>query len=48
VVGSRGLGKTVLLGEIGEIAATEHGWPTVYVEVRPDVVFTAQLIDASR
>jgi hypothetical protein len=45
VVGSRGLGKTVLLGEIGEIAATEHGWPTVYVEVRPDVVFTAQLIE---
>lgn len=45
VVGSRGVGKTVLLGEIGEIAATEHGWPTIYVEVRPDVGFIAQLIE---
>lgn len=45
VVGSRGVGKTVLLGEIGEIAAAGHGWPTVYVEVRPDAGFIAQLVE---
>lgn len=45
VVGSRGVGKTVLLGEIAAVAAEDHGWLTIYVEVRPDVAFPAQLIE---
>ena len=32
LVGPRGVGKTVTLGEIAELAAQEHSWPTVHVE----------------
>ncbi len=35
LVGTRGVGKTVLLGEIAAIAAELHGWLTVSVEIRP-------------
>src|SRR5689334_2541544 len=43
LVGSRGVGKTVLLGEVASMAATTLGWLTVAVEVRPRTPFTAQL-----
>lgn len=45
LVGSRGVGKTVLLGEIAVVAASEHGWLTVHTEVRPGTPFTAQLLE---
>lgn len=45
LVGSRGVGKTVLLGEIATVAASRHGWLAVRVEIRPGVAFTAQLIE---
>lgn len=51
IVGSRGVGKTVLLGEIATVAGDEHGWITVHVEVRPKVAFLDQLterLDAAR
>jgi hypothetical protein len=32
LLGPRGVGKTVTLGEIADIAAGEHAWPTVHVE----------------
>jgi hypothetical protein len=35
ITGTRGVGKTVALGEAAALAASEHGWPTVHVEVRP-------------
>lgn len=45
LVGSRGVGKTVLLGAIAELAAEEHGWLTVAVEVRPGVDVLPQLVE---
>ena len=44
-VGSRGVGKTVLLGESAAIAAEKHSWVTVPIEVRPGRDFTPQLIE---
>lgn len=44
LTGGRGVGKTVLLGEAAAIAAEEHSWLTVPVEVRPDQAFTPQLV----
>ncbi|GAA2105862.1 ATP-binding protein [Brevibacterium salitolerans] len=32
LVGPRGVGKTVTLGEISHAAAAQHSWPTVHVE----------------
>ena len=32
LVGPRGVGKTVTLGEIAQLAAERHAWPTVHVE----------------
>lgn len=32
LVGPRGVGKTVTLGQIAQIAAVQHAWPTVHVE----------------
>jgi len=43
LVGSRGVGKTVLLGEIAAMAGSALGWLTVAIEVRPRRPFTAQL-----
>ncbi|MBK5221540.1 MAG: AAA family ATPase [Acidimicrobiia bacterium] len=45
LVGSRGVGKTVLLGAVAELAAERHAWLTIAVEVRPDLGFVPQLID---
>ncbi len=44
LLGPRGVGKTVTLGEIAELAADRHGWPSVHVEAKvlgpflPDLV----------
>jgi hypothetical protein len=48
LVGPRGVGKTVLLGEIAALAGQEHGWPTVAVEVRPGAKFTPNLVERLR
>lgn len=51
LIGSRGVGKTVLLGEIAHIAADRHGWLTAHVEVRRGRSFLGQLLgrlDAAR
>ena len=40
LVGPRGVGKTVTLGQISAAAAQQHSWPTVHVEATP-----GQLID---
>ncbi len=45
LTGGRGVGKTVLLGEAAVIAAEEHSWLTVPVEVRPDRPFTPYVVD---
>lgn len=45
LVGPRGVGKTVSLGEIATLAGQEHGWPTVAVELRPGTPFTADLVE---
>ncbi len=34
LTGGRGVGKTVLLGAVAELAASRHGWLTVPIEVR--------------
>ncbi len=34
LLGPRGVGKTVTLGEISALAAERHGWPTVHVEAK--------------
>ncbi|MDZ5620280.1 ATP-binding protein [Nocardioides sp. HM23] len=34
LLGPRGVGKTVTLGEIATLAAERHGWPTVHVEAK--------------
>lgn len=34
LLGPRGVGKTVTLGEIAEVAATERSWPHVHVEAK--------------
>jgi hypothetical protein len=45
LVGSRGVGKTVLLGEVASVAGSSLGWLTVSVEVRPRQPFTPQLCE---
>src|SRR4051794_33140346 len=45
LTGGRGVGKTVLLGEAAAIAAEEHSWLSVPVEVRPDQAFTPYLVE---
>jgi hypothetical protein len=45
LVGGRGVGKTVLLGEAAAIAAEEHAWITVPVEVRPQRPFIPELVE---
>lgn len=44
LVGSRGVGKTVVLGEIAAIAAETYSWLTVAIEIRPSTPFTAPLV----
>lgn len=52
LVGSRGVGKTVLLARARSIAAEQHSWISVDVEVHPERPFTpalvARLRDAAR
>jgi hypothetical protein len=43
LVGTRGVGKTVLLGEIAATAAALHSWPSAAVEVRPGGRFVDRL-----
>lgn len=43
ITGTRGVGKTVALGEAAAVAAAEQAWPTVHVEVRPGRDFTPLL-----
>jgi hypothetical protein len=43
LVGARGVGKTVLLGEIAERAGVAHGWPHAHLEVTPSAPFAPQL-----
>jgi hypothetical protein len=45
LTGSRGVGKTVVLGEAAAHAAVRHSWLTVPVEVRPETPFIPQLIE---
>lgn len=45
LVGGRGVGKTVLLGEAAAIAAKDHAWITVPVEVRPQRPFVPDLVE---
>ena len=45
ITGTRGVGKTVALGEAASLAAVEHAWPTVHVEVRPGRDFTPLLTE---
>ena len=45
LTGGRGVGKTVLLGETAAIAAQEHSWLTVPLEVRPDLPITPHIDD---
>ena len=45
ITGTRGVGKTVALGEAASLAAAEHAWPTVHVEVRPRRDFTHLLTE---
>ena len=48
LVGQRGVGKTVLLGEIADRAAHVYGWPRLHVEVTPSTPFTPDVIVAAR
>jgi len=45
IAGTRGVGKTVALGEAASLAAAEQAWPTVHVEVRPGRDFTPLLAE---
>ncbi len=44
LVGGRGVGKTVLLGEAAAIAAADRSWLTVPIEMRPRRPFTPVLV----
>jgi hypothetical protein len=51
LLGARGMGKTVLLGELAARAGREYGWPTVHVEAQPRGGLLEQLaeqLDACR
>lgn len=43
LVGPRGVGKTVTLGQLDELVRRERQWPTIRLELRPRMAFTAQL-----
>jgi hypothetical protein len=45
LTGTRGVGKTVALGEASALAQERLGWPTVHVEVRPRRPFTPLLLE---
>ena len=45
IVGARGIGKTVLLGYVGDLAGSTYGWPRVHVELVADRPFTPKLAE---
>ncbi|MGN6754608.1 MAG: ATP-binding protein [Intrasporangium sp.] len=45
LTGTRGVSKTVALGEASALAAERLGWPAVHVEVRPRRPFTPLLLE---
>lgn len=45
LVGVRGVGKTVALNEISSLAAAEHSWVGVHVEVKPRTSFLPELVE---
>src|SRR5580704_11047092 len=48
VVGPRGVGKTVLLGEIADRAADRYSWPRLHVEIAPGSSLTSDLVAGAR
>jgi hypothetical protein len=44
LVGGRGVGKTVLLAEIGSRAGATHGWPRLRVEAAPSTPLLPQVL----
>lgn len=44
IYGQRGVGKSVLLSEIAQRAASRYGWPRLHVEVTPNVAFTPAVV----
>src|SRR5437588_2358577 len=46
LVGARGVGKTVLLGEVAGRAGAEHGWPHAHLEVTPSTPFGPALLES--
>ncbi|MDQ1391479.1 MAG: hypothetical protein QOF30_456 [Acidimicrobiaceae bacterium] len=48
VVGPRGVGKTVLLGEIADRAGERYSWPRLHVEIAPGSSLTADLVAGAR
>lgn len=51
LIGPRGVGKTVTLGEIAELAGRNLAWPTVHVEATPDDLLrnlTRRLIETTQ
>ncbi len=48
LLGPRGVGKTVTLGEIAELAAQRHQWPTVHVEAKVQGPLLADLVAGLR
>lgn len=45
LTGGRGVGKTVLLGAVADLAASQYGWLTVPIEVRSKTPFRPQLVE---
>lgn len=45
LAGTRGVGKTVILGEAAAMAADTYSWLTAPVEIRPETPFVPQLIE---
>lgn len=48
LLGPRGVGKTVTLGEIAELAAQRHSWPSVHVEAKVQGPFLPDLVAGLR
>lgn len=44
MIGPRGVGKTVMLGELADMAGSRYGWMRAHVEVRPGTPFTPDLV----
>jgi predicted AAA+ superfamily ATPase len=44
LVGPRGVGKSVLLIEVGDMAGEEFGWPRIHIEVRTNQSLIPRLV----